>query len=73
MWPNPEEDGLLGKDAIIIRPDVPRLLKRFMAGFESVEQVGEVKIRLSKEFERTFYIFHGKTLKKWPPREAVEK
>ncbi len=72
MWPNPEEDGLVGKDAIIVRPDVPRLLKRFMSGFESVEMVDEIKITLSREFERTYYVFHARRLKNWPAGKPVE-
>jgi 4-amino-4-deoxy-L-arabinose transferase-like glycosyltransferase len=66
MWNNPSEDGLGGKDAIILAPNAKELPRQLSRAFDEVEKVGEFKIRFSYTRERSFAVFRGRTLKLWP-------
>jgi hypothetical protein len=66
MWNDPYEDGLGGKDSIILVPREPELPRRFARAFGEVEKVGEFKVRFGYADERTYAVFRGKNLKSWP-------
>ncbi|NNE93785.1 MAG: glycosyltransferase family 39 protein, partial [Verrucomicrobiales bacterium] len=72
MWPNPEEDGWKGKDALVIREGSVNLRKRFQAGFESAEVLGEILIRISPQLERQYHVFRLKNFDHWPAGKPVE-
>jgi len=71
MWNNPFEDGLGGKDAIILLPRDPELPRRFARAFGEVEKIGEFKVRFGYADERSFSVFRGRNLKTWPPGKST--
>ena len=73
MWNDPYEDGLGGKDAIILVPQVTELPRRFARAFGEVEKVGEFKVRFGYDDERAFSVFRGTKLNSWPSGTSPEE
>ena len=73
MWNDPYEDGLGGKDAIILVPQVTELPRRFARAFGEVEKVGEFKVRFGYADERAFSVFRGTKLNSWPSCTSPEE
>lgn len=64
MWNDPVEDGLSGKDALILTPG-ETLPPRFARGFAETDKLGSFTIPLGGE-ERSFSVHRGKSLIRWP-------
>ena len=66
MWNDPGEDGFVGKDAVVLAPQMEKLPGRFARGFTKVEKLDEFTVRFSYNRERTFSVFRASGLKAWP-------
>ncbi len=69
VWPNPEEDGLLGKDAVIINinPDkLPyRALREAFRNFDE-NALDKITVHLGNGHTRTFNAYLARDLQAWP-------
>ncbi len=65
LWPNPLEDGLAGKDALIVLDKRDRLPQGLAASFEKVEDLGRIRIPLGRHGERNYRIYLGRVLRSW--------
>lgn len=64
IWNDPVEDGLAGRDALILAPQgIPPVFRR---AFESIREVGQFTVSLGADRSRTFRVFLGENLKAWP-------
>jgi len=70
IWPNPEEDGRLGQDAVIFLPKGRTLMRSFQKGFELVEKVDDFEIVVSPHLSRGYDVYWGKNFLKWPDPPA---
>lgn len=73
MWNNPEEDGLVGKDALILAPEMDKLPGRFARAFRKVEKLDEFTVRFGYDRERTFSVFRAWGLESWPDEPPRQK
>lgn len=73
MWNNPYEDGLAGKNALILAPEAAGMPRRFSRAFEAVEKIGEFKVRFGYAEERTFSVYRGSHLQSWPAGKTIDE
>ncbi len=66
VWNTPIEDGLAGKDALILHPHSLVLPEEFAKRFDSVEKVGEFEADYGYDRTFTFSVHRGRQLKEWP-------
>lgn len=67
LWPNPEDDGNLGKNGLIIQWGSTETLPPKVANaFTSVKKLEEFTVSFGYNAERTYTVFRGENLKSWP-------
>lgn len=71
MWNDPHEDGLGGKDALILVPQAAEPPPRFAGAFAKVEKIGEFKVLFGYDNERSFAVFRGRNLQSWPAGSPI--
>jgi hypothetical protein len=64
VWNDPVEDGLAGRDALILAPG-ETLPARFAKGFARTEALGRFTVPLGGQ-ERVFSLYRGHDLVRWP-------
>ncbi len=65
MWNHPIEDGLAGRDGLILVPE-GKLPPRFARAFEETTLVGEFTIPFGHDRTRSFSVYRGRALRDWP-------
>lgn len=65
MWNDPLEDGLAGRDGLVLVPE-GKLPPRFARAFEETVPVGEFTVAFGHDRSRSFTVYRGRGLKTWP-------
>ncbi len=67
LWPNPEDDGNVGKNGLIVQwGSVAALPPKVANAFTSVKKLEEFTVPFGYNAERTYTVFRGEHLKSWP-------
>lgn len=66
MWPNPVEDGLTGRNALILHAST-RLPAPLRDAFRQIEVAGEFEVEYRFDRTRRFFVLRGIDLQSWPP------
>ncbi|MDF1859233.1 MAG: glycosyltransferase family 39 protein [Verrucomicrobiales bacterium] len=66
MWNNPLEDGLKGKDALLLVPVLENVPRRFRKAFAKIEKLDEFEVSFGYDRKRKFTVFRATDLQTWP-------
>ena len=73
LWNNPYEDGFEDKDGIILAPEEGPVPPRLAKAFKKVEKLNSFEVVYGYDRTRTFTVFVGRDLKKWPGEGTIDK
>jgi len=73
LWPDPLEDGLEGRDALLIVPNADRLPRVLARAFEGVENLGEFEVVFGYDRRTTYRVVRGISLRAWPDSRRAAK
>lgn len=65
LWPGPDQDGLLGSDALVVLDERDPFPQGLVSSFSSVEPRGELTVPVGKNGKRTYRLFLGRELRAW--------
>lgn len=66
LWNNPSEDGLDGKDGLILVPNSGHFPASLQKHFEETEKLGEFEVSFGWDRSRKYSVFRGHSLQGWP-------
>lgn len=66
MWNNPVEDGLAGKNGLILVPESSTLPAPFTEAFQEVQKRGEFEVAFGFDNRKLFSVYEGRNLLVWP-------
>ncbi len=66
MWNNPVEDGLAGKNGLILVPESSTLPPPFTEAFQEVQKRGEFEVAFGFDNRKLFSVYEGRNLLVWP-------
>ncbi|MEM9283953.1 MAG: glycosyltransferase family 39 protein [Verrucomicrobiota bacterium] len=66
LWSKPEDDGLVGEDALILLRNSDSLPGSFIDAFDTVSKVGEYQVDYGADRVIPYFVYRGKGYKNWP-------